>query len=178
MFKRVTSLIALLTLSASVSAAPVFMSNDWAGQACSAWNEDDGLTTGLAGDWISNDAGRGYKVIQIYRTDCPGEKKVELTIVKEEGKAKCSYGGPVEHQDLNKDRRRQMVLEKYHVLAYLGDNLGDFPASPKKSAKDKWGAGYFIFPNPTYGPWLDAAREEPEKHLDFPQDCGSRCTIK
>ena len=89
--------IALLALSA------VFMSEQWAKEACEAWNADDGLTQGLAGDWINNNADRGYKAIHIYRTDCPESPRVELTISDNEGAASCSYGGLVKHAELNSD---------------------------------------------------------------------------
>lgn len=65
--------------------------------------------------------------------------------------------------------RIKQVDEKYHVVAYLGDNLGDFPASPEpsqdrtrqlaarrqyvESSADLWGTRYFMLPNPVYGSW-------------------------
>ncbi|HHH39203.1 MAG TPA: sterol-binding protein [Sedimenticola sp.] len=102
--RRIPLLLSLALVSAGASAAaPVFMSPQWAADACKAWNADDELTEGLGGDWINNDAGRGYKVIQIYRSDCGADKKVELTISNEDGKAKCTYGGAVAHQELNPD---------------------------------------------------------------------------
>ncbi len=97
-------LLSLAVCSTGASAAePVFMSEQWAAEACEAWNADEGLTKGLGGDWIGNNADRGYKVIQVYRIDCEGQKKVELTISEENGLAKCSHGGAVVHTDLNPD---------------------------------------------------------------------------
>ena len=99
-----TIVAALACLGASsVYAAPVFMSADWATQACDAWNTSDELMTGLGGDWVANDAGRGYKVIQIYRSDCKDSPRVELEISNDDGKAKCTYGGAVKHEELNSD---------------------------------------------------------------------------
>ena len=47
-------------------AGPVFMSADWAKQACDAWNADPVLTGELAkSGWIENDAKRGFRVMQI-----------------------------------------------------------------------------------------------------------------
>ena len=37
----------------------------------------------------------------------------------------------------------------FHVLAYLGDQIGDFPTDEK----DAFGVTQFLFPNPTYGKW-------------------------
>ena len=57
---------------------------------------------------------------------------------------------------------------KYHVVAYLGDNLGDFPgepeqpgccATPRGPSQESgigwslWGTRYFMLPNPIYGGW-------------------------
>jgi putative sterol carrier protein len=100
---RVLLAISALIPVFSAQAAPVFMSVEWAEQACEGWNQNDELTTGLGGDWIANDAGRGYKAIQIYRSDCPKSPKVELTLQKSGSKAECTYGGSVVHTDLNDD---------------------------------------------------------------------------
>lgn len=54
------------------------------------------------------------------------------------------------------------TLPKYKVIAYLGDNIHDFPNFKQIEAKalDKnhsqfilFGNGYFIMPNPMYGSW-------------------------
>ncbi len=80
---------------------PVFMSDEWATQACTAWNNTPQLVNGLGGKWIGNNSGRGYKIIHMYRNDCEGHKQVELRIDDKDGKAVCGYGGKVEHQTLN-----------------------------------------------------------------------------
>jgi 5'-nucleotidase (lipoprotein e(P4) family) len=66
-----------------------------------------------------------------------------------------------------KDPRRQAVAARWCVLAMLGDQLGDFSdafnartlsvqgrrtlaLTPAVAAK--WGAGWFLLPNPVYGP--------------------------
>lgn len=81
-------------------AAPVLMSAQWAQSACDAWNADAVLTDKLDG-WLKNDKGRGYKVMQIYRSDCENSPKVEMRIENKDGKAWCVYGGAVEHNDLD-----------------------------------------------------------------------------
>ena len=45
------------------------MSGDWAQLTCQAWNETPDLTEGLL-KWMENDRDRGFKIIQLYRTDC------------------------------------------------------------------------------------------------------------
>ncbi len=83
----------LLATTATAQAATPLMSTEWTAQACDAWNKDATLTTGLAGDWIKNDKARGYKVIQMYRTDCGEGYKTEIKIQAKDGKAMCVYGG-------------------------------------------------------------------------------------
>ncbi len=126
MLKRISALCALFVVSLSASAAPVFMSEQWAVDACDAWNKNAKLTSGLGGDWIGNDADRGYKVIQIYRIDCADSARVELTIVAEGSDAKCSYGGAVKHTELNED---------VDYLMYATDE--DWVCM----GEDKWGCG-------------------------------------
>ncbi|MCB1760609.1 MAG: SCP2 sterol-binding domain-containing protein [Gammaproteobacteria bacterium] len=94
---------AMLALSLGAQAAPVFMSSDWAAAACAAWNGNEQLVAGLGGDWIKNDAGRGYKAIHIYRDECASGPRVELTIQRNGDRAECSYGGAVQHSELNGD---------------------------------------------------------------------------
>ncbi|HWS13295.1 MAG TPA: SCP2 sterol-binding domain-containing protein [Rhodocyclaceae bacterium] len=90
-------------VSAGAFAAPVMMSAEWAKEACAAWNKDPVLTDKLAeSGWVKNDGGKGFKVMQVYRTDCKDSPKVELKIGLKDGKAMCSYGGPAETAALNK----------------------------------------------------------------------------
>lgn len=86
----------------NAQAAPVLMSPEWAKAACDAWNADPVLTEKLVkSGWINNDKGRGYKVMQIYRTDCKNSPHVEMDIAKKDGKAMCIYGGAVKTEKLN-----------------------------------------------------------------------------
>lgn len=84
----------LLAVSAvGAHAAAPLMSAEWTAQACDAWNKDETLTEGLADKWIKNDKGRGYKIVQMYRTDCGDKYITEMKIVAKDGKAMCVYGG-------------------------------------------------------------------------------------
>lgn len=78
-------------LTSSVMAAE-FMDNTWAKNTCDAWNKNATLTTGLA-EWSKNNKDRGYKLIQIYRTQCDAKSKIQLNIANKDGKAICEYGG-------------------------------------------------------------------------------------
>jgi putative sterol carrier protein len=83
-----------LAFGAPALAAPVLMSPDWAKDACEAWNKDPVLTDKLAeSGWIKNDAGRGFKIMQVYRTDCGDKPTAELRVALKDGKAACAYGG-------------------------------------------------------------------------------------
>ncbi|MCI0423789.1 MAG: hypothetical protein L0387_05210 [Acidobacteria bacterium] len=69
----------------------------------------------------------------------------------------------------NKQARIRQVEEKYQVIAYLGDNLADFPGETEQSeefaerlaarhkkaeaAGEQWGSRWFMLPNPVYGDW-------------------------
>ena len=92
----VRALAALALASAPLAAsaaAPALMSPAWTAAMCSAWNATPQLTHGLAGEWLHDDKGRGYKIIQMYRDDCGSAGVVELKIVPKDGQAYCSYGG-------------------------------------------------------------------------------------
>lgn len=76
------------------AAAPVMMTPEWAQEMCKAWNADPTLTGKLVeSGWIKNDGKRGYKAMQIYRSDCEGSQRIELRVSEKDGKTVCVYGG-------------------------------------------------------------------------------------
>ncbi len=89
--------------AATAAHATPLMSAEWAAEACQYWNTNPQLTKELGDRWIKNDGGRGYKIIQLYRTDCGEDTKVEMKIVPQDGKAICTYGGKVVDTKLNMD---------------------------------------------------------------------------
>ena len=93
--RAVTGAAFLLAVSlAGAQGTEVAMSSPWAQAMCKAWNEDAAMTGQLAeSGWIKNDAGRGFKIMQIYRSDCAGSARIEMKIVLKENKAQCVYGG-------------------------------------------------------------------------------------
>ena len=94
------SFIAII-VGAPASAAPVLMSAEWEKDACAAWNNDPVLTDKLVDSgWVKNDKGRGFKVMQIYRTDCGDKPTAELRVSLKDGKAMCVYGGAPETEKL------------------------------------------------------------------------------
>jgi len=96
--------------SLSVQAAPL-MSAEWANQACKYWNTNKQLTDEMAEKWAPNDAGRGYKIIHMYRTDCGEDSKVEMTISTKGGRTTCVYAGKIQHPTLNYDVDYKMHAE-------------------------------------------------------------------
>ena len=80
------------------------MSGDWGKAACAAWNTDPVLTGQLVeSGWVKNDKGRGFKVVQMYRTDCEQSPRAELHIALKDNKAQCTYGGLPKHGKLDLD---------------------------------------------------------------------------
>lgn len=95
---------------------------------------------------------RGEEVIRAHRIAADSEEAQKIR--KGEGK---------------KEARRLLVSEKYDVIAYFGDQLGDFEAYVQEGALDSktfqarrvqaddyrkyWGTTWFVLPNPMYGYW-------------------------
>lgn len=99
-------MLATFTIAAAVAsttvAAPVLMSADWGKDACVAWNADPVLTDKLVeSGWIKNDNGRGFKVMQLYRSDCGAAATTEMRVALKDGKALCVYGGAPETTKLD-----------------------------------------------------------------------------
>jgi putative sterol carrier protein len=100
--RRIAALGLLLAAAGAAQAQGDMMSAAWAKSACDAWNADAALTDRLAeSGWVKNDAQRGFKVIQVYRSDCKTSPRVELRIAAQGGKARCTYGGKVETAKLD-----------------------------------------------------------------------------
>ena len=107
-----------LSLAASLAAFPVLaqvptaMSPAWAQQLCNAWNADAGLTGKLVeSGWVRNDAGRGYKAMQVWRADCADSPHVELRIALKDDKAQCLSGGAAGSQPLERGADYRMWAE-------------------------------------------------------------------
>ena len=97
-----SSVLAMAAACGGASAAPSLMYADWAKDACVAWNNDPVLTDKLVeSGWVKNDKGRGFKVMQLYRSDCAETPTAEMRIALKDGKALCVYGGAVETRELD-----------------------------------------------------------------------------
>lgn len=94
--------LAAIAVAGPALAAPVLMSADWGKDACAAWNRDPVLTDKLVeSGWVKNDKGRGFKVMQVYRSDCGDKPTAELRVALKDGKAMCVYGGAPETAKLD-----------------------------------------------------------------------------
>jgi putative sterol carrier protein len=94
--------IVTLAFGATAAAAPVMMSAEWGKEACEAWNRDPVLTDKLVDSgWVKNDKGRGFKVMQVYRSDCGDKSTAELRVALKDGKATCVFGGAAETAKLD-----------------------------------------------------------------------------
>jgi len=69
-----------------------------------------------------------------------------------------------------KEKRRELVRERYRILLVVGDNLGDFVKEKRFSRggrretviehAEMWGSKWFMLPNPLYGGWVSATLDE------------------
>jgi len=80
---------------------PAFMSPAWAQDLCTAWNNSPTLTEKLAGSWVKNNGGKGYKVMEVSDSNMKTTPPVQLEIALKGGKAVCSYGGAIKVSKLN-----------------------------------------------------------------------------
>jgi putative sterol carrier protein len=105
--RAITAAIAMAfaVAAGTAAAAPRLMSEEWAKEACAAWNADATLATGLhESGWVANNKKRGYKALQVMRSDCKTSPRVELRIAPKDGKALCISGGrSVDALDLDVD---------------------------------------------------------------------------
>jgi putative sterol carrier protein len=111
-FNPMAAWLVALTLGTPAAAAPVLMSADWARDACAAWNGDPVLTDKLVeSGWVKNDKGRGFKVMQLYRSDCGDKATAEIRVALRDGKAACVYGGAPETSTLESSADYVMKAE-------------------------------------------------------------------
>lgn len=94
-------MIAVIGAFASPLMADTYMDAAWAKKACNAWNQSPVLTKELGGDWMKNNAGRGYKLVQMYRSSCGEPSKVQMLIQDKGGKAMCVTAGKPDGKKMN-----------------------------------------------------------------------------
>ncbi|CAA6828420.1 MAG: Putative sterol carrier protein [uncultured Thiotrichaceae bacterium] len=103
-------LIALGAIASASASADIYMDAAWAKKVCDAWNKSPILTTellqtenedGQGYSWINNNANRGYKLVQIYRTHCGPASKIQLRIEEKNGIAQCVEAGKPDKKVMN-----------------------------------------------------------------------------
>lgn len=105
MIKKLGMMVVIGLVSSPVM-ANTYMDATWAKNACNAWNQSATLTKGLMGDgssssWVKNNAGRGYKLIQMYRSSCGAPSKIQMIIQEKGGKAMCVGAGKPDGKKMN-----------------------------------------------------------------------------
>ncbi len=144
----------------AMGVTPIYISNRTVGQ--------EGSTTRvLARNGINVEA---IEPRLLLRLPSKEENQRAETILKSQGVAPGSEeaAGLLKGEG-KKEARRRLVAEKYDVIAYFGDQLGDFQAFVQTGELDAetfkhrraqadefrnyWGTLWFILPNPMYGYW-------------------------
>jgi len=79
----------------------VMLSADWGTKACAAWNADEVLSKGLKDSgWISSHKNnRGFRIIELYRSDCASSPHIQLKFQEKDGKAVCVDSGAMFDKD-------------------------------------------------------------------------------
>jgi len=105
------------------------MSVAYIGQFCDAWNADELMTKGLAdSEWVDNDGDKGFKIIQLYRLDCPDSPHVEMQFERQDNKAMCVYAGKVENPDLDRSADYEMFAETKRWIEIGNGDYGPMKA--------------------------------------------------
>jgi putative sterol carrier protein len=105
------------------------MSVAYIGQFCDAWNADELMTKGLAdSEWVDNDGDKGFKIIQLYRKDCPDSPHVEMQFERQDNKAMCVYAGKVENPDLDRSADYEMFADTKRWIEIGNGDYGPMKA--------------------------------------------------
>lgn len=108
------------------------------------------LPTGVNLESIGLKQGRDYCQILYY--DSPLSPPAPAAQPKQDRFDAIDIESPTHHS--------YSTITAYHVVAYFGDNILDFPNSNQKTySQDKFGSKYFCLPNSMYGSWTSV--EEP-----------------
>jgi len=80
---------------AEEQAGAVMLSEEWGKSACEVWNNDKVLTEGLfESGWVENyRVGKDFRIIEVYRKDCPDSPHIQLKFRPEDNKAVCVGSG-------------------------------------------------------------------------------------
>lgn len=105
------------------------MSIEYIKQFCDAWNADELMTKGLAdSEWVDNDGDKGFKIIQLYRNDCPDSPHVEMQFERQNNKAMCVYAGKVENPELDRSADYEMYADTKRWIEIGNGDYGPMKA--------------------------------------------------
>ena len=105
------------------------MSIEYIKQFCDAWNADELMTKGLAdSEWVDNDGDKGFKIIQLYRKDCPDSPHVEMQFERQNNKAMCVYAGKVENPELDRSADYEMYADTNRWIEIGNGDYGPMKA--------------------------------------------------
>lgn len=108
---------------------PAMMSVEYISQFCDAWNSDELMTKGLAdSEWVDNDGDKGFKIIQLYRKDCPESPRVEMQFERQDNKAICVYAGKIENPDLDRGSDYEMFADTKRWIEVGNGDYGPLKA--------------------------------------------------
>ena len=108
---------------------PPMMSIEYIKQFCAAWNADELMTKGLAdSEWVDNDGDKGFKIIQLYRNDCPDSPHVEMQFERQDNKAMCVYAGKVENPELDRRADYEMYADTSRWIEIGNGDYGPMKA--------------------------------------------------
>lgn len=108
---------------------PPMMSVEYIKQFCAAWNADELMTKGLAdSEWVDNDGDKGFKIIQLYRKDCPDSPHVEMQFERQDNKAMCVYAGKVENPELDRRADYEMFADTRRWIEIGNGDYGPMKA--------------------------------------------------
>jgi len=105
------------------------MSIEYIKQFCDAWNADELMTKGLAdSEWVDNDGDKGFKIIQLYRNDCPDSPHVEMQFERQNDRAMCVYAGKVENPELDRRADYEMYADTKRWIEIGNGDYGPMKA--------------------------------------------------
>lgn len=137
-----------------------------------AWVRE-GRETAIPGALAYTQAAAAHGIRVVYLTNRMGDEEaptrdrlLALGFPVADADAILTRGERPEWAPSDKDTRRAFVADRYRILHYVGDNLGDFLGHENDTPEARrrltapydafWGVRWFALPNPSYGSWEGA----------------------
>lgn len=173
--KAVPGAVEFIRVAEGLGITPIFISN----RSQSSWEETKKVLKGLDIN-IDNIENR----LLLRRAD--GKARAQALTKKMGLDPASSKAQSIVDGEGEKEERRRQVYDRYHVIAFFGDVLGDFEGitfvdednKPKERVqmsernKHRWGTDWFILPNPLYGAWGPPHSLKADRMIDEMSDYG------